>query len=222
QNSQLASTYLGGKIYLYFDTLCRTIFSNETQTCIYAFPITLGIEGKIGTLGTVPNSTFFRQPDLKINASLWWKYLNLNGSANLQLNPREEHLDTYYLGAAIRPFADSSSSWLQELNLNLDYNNFNFTYLGDRRPRKQIGFGLNWNLPITDGLQLQLNAKAINYLTKQELNDDSFWRQNWGAEFGISTQVDLFKWLKININYTRQQNNEYPINTFNIFLLFQF
>jgi len=193
ENVQRYSTYLGAKIYL--------------------GPLTFGLEGNLAAAGGGENLTFLRQPYLKLNASGWWKYFNFHGSVALN---QDERLNAYYTGLAFRPFANSSS-FVRDLNFVTNYNNFNFTYLGDFQERHQLDFGLKWEIPVAEWLKIQLRAAAVSSWTQES----NYWKQMWGGEFGGGLILPLGR-VNFNLGCAYQWNPEYPIANFNLGIGFQF
>lgn len=223
-NAAVSTTYLGARLYM--DTLCRVITSNENPLCTNGFPLTLGVQGAVGTVGAPGNLIFYRRPDLMFTGTLWWKYLSLNGAVNVDTS--EPKLNTYYAGLNVNPLAGLDSRWANGLGVLAEYNHFYFNYLGNFDERDSVTAGLNYRLQATDWLRFNLRLAGVASYVRPDRAisftgahyEDPYWLP--GLDVGVSGQVNIWKYFQLNLSYDRQQNREYPLDLFQLGLRTQF
>jgi hypothetical protein len=190
--------------------------------------ISAGLEGRIGPVGRTFGNVklgdkivFTNQPDLKLNLFIWSKWVSFGMAANIEVSSREnaENMSTFNV-ALMKNFAYLKKWWIKGLSLGIDYNYFNFTYLGDFTKMHSIGLGGRYDLEIyksdRGNFRATLNArlKQLFYHTNGE------W--HYGVEGGAGLRLDIYNRFRLDANYTRTQTQEYPINRFMLNATFQF
>jgi hypothetical protein len=179
---------------------------------------------KLGTSGDGYEMVYFRRPAYKFNFFWWDKHFTVGLAANINdYNfKRDSELNTYNASAMVN-FAWTNSKWSQGLRLGLNYDYFAFTLMGGFQPRHQPGFGIRYELPITDWWKVQVNALALLYSSEQKTDlglGQYKYSTSWdgGAEIGLETQFNINRYLRLRLAYSRQQTAQYPINLFRGYL----
>jgi len=175
-------------------------------------PLTIGIQGRLGTFGDAEDIRFFRRPDLLLNAFFWHEYFGIGGSVNLQFS--ELRQNSYYATLMIN-FAWARSRWLRGLQLViLEYNSVPFTYLDEFRRRESFGFGVRYEANATNWWSLRGRFMGFVYNSDHNMSliygsDSRQWDFGW--EINIGSRFNLGRYLYLDLSYNHQQTDEYSM-----------